>query len=288
MNMSMAKKKGLGRGLESLLSTVAPTKLDFQPGETLRELPLDHIQPGRYQPRRTFEEGALNELADSIRAQGVVQPIVVRSIGANQYEIVAGERRWRAAKLAELKNIPAVIRTLDERGAMAVALVENIQRADLNPLEEADAMQRLIQECGLTHEECAQAVGRKRATISNLLRLRELEDEVQQHVREQKLSFGHAKVLLGVTTGPRRVSIARLVVDKGLSVRATEALVQAENAPKAPPGRELPRPFGKLEAELSARLGTSVKIDNSRGDSGKLTIVFKDMGELERVIGLIR
>ncbi len=286
--MSLAKKKGLGRGLESLLSTVAPTKLDFQPGETLRELPLEQIQPGRYQPRRVFDEGALAELADSIRAQGVVQPIVVRSLGANQYEIVAGERRWRAAKLADLKNIPAVIRTLDERGAMAVALVENIQRADLNPLEEADAMQRLIQDCGLTHEECAQAVGRKRTTISNLLRLRELEDEVQQHVREQKLSFGHAKVLLGLTTGPRRVSLARLVVDKGLSVRATEALVEAENAPKDQPGRVLPRPFGKLEGELSARLGTTVKIDNSRGDSGKLTIVFKDMGDLERVISLLR
>jgi ParB family transcriptional regulator, chromosome partitioning protein len=287
MNMSTAKKKGLGRGLESLLSTVAPTKLDFQPGETMREVALDHIQPGRYQPRRVFDEGALAELAESIRAQGVVQPIVVRSIGGNQYEIVAGERRWRAAKLAELKTIPAVIRTLDERGAMAVALVENIQRADLNPLEEADAMQRLIQECGLTHEECAQAVGRKRATITNLLRLRELEDEVQQQVRESKLSFGHARALLGVN-GPRRVSLARLVVDKGLSVRATEALVQAENAPKEAPDRALPRPFIKLEGELSARLGTTVKIDNSRGDSGKVTILFKDLGELERVIGLIR
>jgi ParB family chromosome partitioning protein len=287
MNMSTAKKKGLGRGLESLLSTVAPTKLDFQPGETLREIALDQIQAGRYQPRRHFQEDALNDLADSIRAQGVIQPIVLRSVGANQYEIVAGERRWRAAQIAGLKQIPAVIRTLDERGAMAVALVENIQRADLNPLEEADAMQRLINECGLTHEECAQAVGRKRASISNLLRLRELEDEVQQQVRESKLSFGHARALLGVA-GPRRVSLARLVVDKGLSVRATEALVQAENAPKAPPGRELPRPFGKLEAELSARLATTVKIDNSRGDSGKLTILFKDLGELERVIGLLR
>ena len=287
MNMSTAKKKGLGRGLESLLSTVAPTKLDFQPGETLREIALDQIQPGRYQPRRIFDETQLGELADSIRAQGVVQPIVVRSIGANQYEIVAGERRWRAARMAELKAIPAVIRTLDERGAMAVALVENIQRADLNPLEEADAMQRLIQECGLTHEECAQAVGRKRATITNLLRIRELEDEVQQQVRENKISFGHAKALLGVQ-GPRRISLAKMVVDKGLSVRATEALVQAENAPKEPAERELPRPFGKLEDQLSARLGTSVKIDASRGDTGKITIVFRDLGELERVVGFIR
>jgi ParB family chromosome partitioning protein len=287
MNMSTAKKKGLGRGLESLLSTVAPTKLDFQPGETLREIALDQIQPGRYQPRRIFDEAQLQELADSIRAQGVVQPIVVRSLGGNNYEIVAGERRWRAAKMAELKAIPAVIRTLDERGAMAVALVENIQRADLNPLEEADAMQRLIQECGLTHEECAQAVGRKRATITNLLRLRELEDEVQLQVRENKITFGHAKALLGVQ-GPRRISLAKLVVDKGLSVRATEALVQAENAPKAAPERELPRPFGKLENELSQRYGTAVRIDSSRGDTGKITIVFRDMGELERVVAFLR
>jgi len=288
----MARKRGLGRGLDALLSSVGASA-GPEPGEDLVELPVEQLQPGRHQPRKMFDKDALESLADSIRAQGVVQPIVVRALNgtapgaAPQYEIVAGERRWRAARLVGLRNIPAVVRSMDDRAAMAVALVENIQRADLNPLEEADAMNRLIQECGLTHEECAQAVGRKRTSISNLLRLRELEDEVQQQVRESKLSFGHARALLGVQ-GPRRVSLARLVVDKGLSVRATEALVQAENAPKAPPGRELPRPFGKLEHELSARLGTSVKIDNSRGDSGKLTILFKDLGELERVISLIR
>jgi ParB family chromosome partitioning protein len=268
------------------LLSAASAKPEAHTSEQLRELPLELLQPGRHQPRRNFDEAALAELTDSIRAQGVVQPIVVRPMGANQYEIVAGERRWRAAKLAGLKNIPAVVRTLDERGAMAVALVENIQRADLNPLEEAEAMNRLIDECGLTHEECAEAVGRKRASITNLLRLRDLESDVQVMVRETKLSLGHAKVLLGVG-GPRQASIAKLVVDKGLSVRATEALVQAENEPKMK-ARALPRPFGKLEGELSARLGLSVKIDNSRGGSGKLVILFKDIGELERVVGLIR
>ena len=285
--MAIAKKRGLGRGLESLLSTVTPAKLELQVGETLRELPLEHLQSGRYQPRRTFDEAALAELADSIRVQGVVQPIIARPVGANLYEIVAGERRWRAAKLAGLKTIPAVVRTLDERATMAVALIENIQRQDLNPLEEAEAFSRLIQEHGLTHDQCAEAVGRKRASISNLLRLRDLENGVQQLVRENKLSLGHAKVLLGVTDPPRQASIAKLVVDKALSVRATEALVEAENVPRVKQ-RELPRPFGKLESELSARLGLPVKIDNSRGDSGKLVIGFKDIGELERVVALIR
>jgi ParB family chromosome partitioning protein len=285
--MSSKPKRGLGRGLESLLGSGAPARLEAQPGDTLREIPLDQLHAGRHQPRRAFDDVALAELAESIRAQGVVQPIVVRPTGANQYEIVAGERRWRAARLAGLSTVPSVVRTLDERGAMAAALVENIQRSDLNPLEESAALKKLIEECGYTHEACAEAVGRKRATVTNLLRLMELNEDVQQLVREDKLSLGHAKVLLGVS-GPRQSSLSKLVVNKELSVRATEALVQAEGQTKTS-SRPLPRPFTKLEGELGARLGgLPVKIDQARGGTGKLVISFRNMGELERLVSLIR
>src|SRR3569623_103728 len=185
--------------------------------------------PGAHQPRRHFDETALATLADSIRAQGVVQPILVRPIGADRYEIIAGERRWRAAGIAGLKTIPAVVRQMDDRTARAVALVENIQRADLNPLEESEALHKLIEEHGLTHQQCAESVGHSRATVSNLLRLMELNSDVQELVRSNQISLGHAKVLLGVE-GARQSSLAKLVVSGQLSVRATEALVQAKPA----------------------------------------------------------
>jgi len=281
-----AKKRGLGRGLDALLSSVAPVTPAEEGGDELRELPLHALSPGKHQPRRQFDEEALGQLADSIRTQGVVQPIVVRSIGGDRYEIVAGERRWRAAKLAGLKQIPAVIRTLDERGAMAVALVENIQRADLNPLEEAEALHKLIKECGLTHEACAEAVGKSRAAVTNLLRLIELEPEVQQLLRDGQLSLGHAKVLLGVA-GARQASLGKMVAAQQLSVRQTEALVQAKPAaakPTAAPTAGL----GEIEKDIAGRIGLPVKLQQNDKGRGRLMVSFKSNSELQKLLALLR
>ncbi|MFP5357447.1 MAG: ParB/RepB/Spo0J family partition protein [Gammaproteobacteria bacterium] len=274
------KKRGLGRGLDALLSSASPATAEGSEDE-LRDLPLEQLGPGRHQPRRHFDDEALTQLADSIRAQGVVQPIVVRQAGAGRYEIVAGERRWRAAKLAGLKRIPAVVRALDERGAMAAALVENIQRADLNPLEEAEALHKLIEECGLTHDQCASAIGRSRAQVTNLLRLMELNPDVQQLVRNRQLSLGHAKVLLGVN-GARQTSLARLVCQKHLSVRQTEALLHAPDADggKTPPARVHP-----LASQLTQRIGLPVKLQQGPRGQGRLTISFRDEAELQRLLG---
>jgi ParB family chromosome partitioning protein len=275
------KKRGLGRGLDALLSSVAPPANEDS-GESLRELALDALVAGRHQPRRDFDATALKELADSIKAQGVVQPIVVRPVGGDRYEIVAGERRWRAAKLAGVATIPALIRALDDRGAMTVALVENIQRADLNPLEESGHLRKLIDECGLTHEQCAKAVGKDRSSITNLLRLSELEADVQQRVRERQLSLGHAKVLLGVS-GARQSALAKMVVDQQLSVRATEALVQGQApAAKAKPARHT---ASKLEHDLAARIGLPVKLKQNDKGRGKLTVSFRSKDELDQLIG---
>jgi ParB family chromosome partitioning protein len=274
-----AKKRGLGRGLDVLLSSVANT-IDEEAGDQLRDLAVDVLQPGRHQPRRQFDTAALDALTESIRAQGVVQPIVVRAVGADRYEIVAGERRWRAAKQAGLKTIPAVIKVLDEQGAMAVALVENIQRADLNPLEEAEALHKLIRDCGLTHEAAATAVGRSRAHISNLLRLIDLNDDVQQLVRNGHLSFGHAKVLLGAE-GARQSSLAKLAVEKQMSVRQIEALVHAEGSAK-------PRPVKArapaLEQEIAQKIGLPVRLQQNDAGRGRLTVSFKSADELQKLL----
>lgn len=283
------KKRGLGRGLDALLGSMnapaAEAGSDPAPADAApRELPLTQLSPGKHQPRRHFDEAALSELAESIRAQGVVQPIVVRPTGVERYEIVAGERRWRAAQRAGLKTIPVVIRALDERAAMAVALVENIQRADLNALEEAEALHRLIGECGLTHEACAEAVGKSRAAVSNLLRLMELEPEVQALLRAGNLSFGHAKVLLGVE-GARQSQLAKQVIERQLSVRQTEALVHEEPRPAGRKGPAAPAP---LEAELSRKWGSGVRLQQSAQGRGKLTIAFKSAAELDRLLAVLR
>lgn len=277
------KKRGLGRGLNSLLSSGTVTGEEAA-GEELRELPVDSLQAGQHQPRRQFDAAALEALADSIRAQGVVQPVIVRAVGANRYEIVAGERRWRASQQAGLKTIPALVRTLDERGAMAVALIENIQRADLNALEEAQALHKLIEECGLTHDKAAEAVGRSRAHVSNLLRLMELNADVQQYLRDGHLSLGHAKVLLGVQ-GARQSALAKLVIERGLSVRQVEALVQAEPARPAKAAKSKAPP---LEKELSARIGLPVRVQQTETGRGRLTVSFKNAEELERLLARIR
>lgn len=277
------KKRGLGRGLDVLLSSVS-TAEEAQAGEELRELAVELLAPGKHQPRRAFDEDALKSLADSIRSQGIVQPIIVRPAGADRYEIVAGERRWRAAQRVGLKTVPAVIRTMDERAAMAVALVENIQRADLNALEEAEALHKLIKECGLTHDKCAEAVGRSRAQVSNLLRLTELHADVQALLRGSQLSLGHAKVLLGVS-GARQVSLAKLVIERHLSVRQTEALVQAQDAPKT---KSAPRQGHKLEAELHQRIGLPVQLQQNEQGRGKLVVSFKSQAELDKLLKAIR
>ena len=293
--MSTARKRAstLGRGLDALLSSASmragqgrEIENDERPApQEQREIAVERLQPGAHQPRRHFDEDALAELADSIAAQGVVQPIVVRPLGAERYEIVAGERRWRAAQRAGLTSIPAVVRDLDERGAMAVALVENIQRADLNPLEEAQALQRLIDECHLTHEQVAEAVGRSRAGVTNLLRLMELEPDVQTLVREGRLSMGHAKVLLGVS-GSRQSSLAKLVADQQMSVRQTEALVQARGATH--PSRE-PKAAGDdataaLQSRLQSRFGQPVRVQQVARGSGRIPIRFKTGSELESLL----
>lgn len=281
--MSVQKKRGLGRGLEVLLSSGSSLD-ESEPGgaDTQREIALDRLQAGAHQPRRHFDEDALAELSRSIAAQGVVQPIVVRPIGADRYEIVAGERRWRAAQQAGLRSIPAVVRTLDDRGAMAVALVENIQRADLNPIEEAAALHRLIDECRLTHEQVAEAVGKSRASVSNLLRLMELNPDVQALVREARLSLGHAKVLLAVA-GPRQSALGRRVADQQLSVRQTEALVQAETGNKQKPGRP-PNRAAALQSQLTQRIGLPVSVQQDSSGRGRITIRFTNGAELDGLL----
>lgn len=280
--MSAHKKRGLGRGLSALLDGDRSDAEAEGAGDGQQDIALDHLQPGKHQPRRHFDEEALRELAASITAQGILQPIVVRPLGNDRYEIVAGERRWRAAQLAGLKAIPVVVRTLDDRGAMAVALVENIQRADLNALEEAEALHRLLGECSLTHEQVAEAVGKSRAAVSNLLRLMDLNPDVQQLLREDRLSLGHAKVLLG-TDATRQSSLARVVADQQLSVRQTEALVKAglpaRAAPQPPPAQP-----SEWQDRLTEKLGLPVQLKQNERGRGQLTIKFRSAAELEALM----
>lgn len=275
------RKRGLGRGLDALLGSAATGGAS---ADDLRELPLEALQAGRHQPRRDFNAEALQELAASVAAQGVVQPIVVRPVGDERYEIVAGERRWRAAKLAGLTVIPAVVRTLDDRAAMAVALVENIQRADLNPIEEAEALQRLIDECGWTHDQTAQAVGRSRVTITNLLRVLDLDPRLRQWLREGRLTLGHAKVLLGAAPEHQQ-ALAQTVIDGHLSVRETEALLaRRERSPQAPAAASDPHP---AEARIGRKLGLPVQVRQSERGNGRLTIRFRNATELQRLLEVL-
>ncbi|MCC5795145.1 MAG: ParB/RepB/Spo0J family partition protein [Chromatiales bacterium] len=297
-----AKRTGLGRGLEALLGgsagNAAPEAgLQPDPGAAAapasgaRELPVDLLQRGAYQPRQDFDPGALEELAASIRAQGLVQPVVVRPLaregkGPQRYEIVAGERRWRAAQLAGLQSIPAVVRDLPDSAAIAVALIENIQREDLNPLEEAQALQRLVEEFALTHEQAAEAVGRSRAAVSNLLRLLELTEPVQDLLRSGALDMGHARALLGLTDARRQAEVGRLVASKGLSVRETERLVKKLLTP-AGPQPEAPAGDGdirRLESDLAEKLGARVAIRHKSGGRGSLVISYHSLDELDGIL----
>ncbi|NCF36890.1 MAG: ParB/RepB/Spo0J family partition protein [Gammaproteobacteria bacterium] len=282
------KKKRLGRGLGSLIGNIDEvTRVDDEEKSNgLIELDIDRIQRGKYQPRQNFDQESLQELADSIRSQGIVQPVVVRPEG-DHFELVAGERRWRAAQLAGLQKVPAVIRELDARSAAAIALIENIQREDLNPLEEAHAFLRLIEEFDLTHQQVADSVGRSRAAVSNLLRLLDLADPVKQQVNQGLLDMGHARALLALIRHDQ-IEVARLVVNRGLSVRETELLVkktlaQQTGARKAQPTAVDPD-IQRLENNLSEKLGAAVKIKPGKKGSGQLVIHFHSSAELDGIL----
>ena len=297
----MHRKPSLGRGLADLLGTRAAPAAVAAPlpiGEELTKLPLDLLQRGRYQPRIDMRPETLSELAESIKAQGVVQPIVVRPLeppgnGASQrYEIIAGERRWRAAQMAGLTEIPAVIRHIPDEAAIAVALIENIQRENLNPLEEARAFERLVSEFGLTHQEVAQAVGRSRAGVTNLLRLLELTAEVCELLEKRTLEMGHARALLALTERRQQTEVALLVARKGLSVRETEALVRRLQAPHTTPagdgaGERDPN-VARLEQELAEKLGAHVTIQPGRGGRGKLVVSYNSLDELDGILAHIQ
>ncbi|MFO7287458.1 MAG: ParB/RepB/Spo0J family partition protein [Gammaproteobacteria bacterium] len=305
----MSKRRSLGRGLEALLST-PPRRVDapappatgsaagdsaaaspLRPDDVLRELPVDLLQRGRYQPRVDMREETLAELADSIRKQGIVQPIVVRPLkgtGETRYEIIAGERRWRAAQLAGLEKVPAVIRDIPDEAAVAVALIENIQRENLNPLEEARALKRLIDEFDMTHAQAAEAVGRSRVTVSNLLRLLELPEAVRALVERRELDMGHARALAGITSPSVQLELANRIVREGWSVRETEKairrLTEAQQAPAVERRPQAKDPnIRRLEAELSERLGAAVSIEHGE-KGGRIVIRYHSLDELDGII----
>jgi ParB family chromosome partitioning protein len=303
----MHRKPSLGRGLADLLgartaaapiaAVAAPAPAPAPLGEELTKLPLEVLQRGRYQPRIDMRPETLTELADSIKAQGVVQPIVVRPVeggngGGQRYEIIAGERRWRAAQMAGLAEIPAVIRHIPDEAAIAVALIENIQRENLNPLEEARALSRLISEFGLTHQQAAEAVGRSRAGVTNMLRLLELSPEVCELVEKRTLEMGHARALLSLSQRRQQTEVALLVARKGLSVRETEALVRRLQAPahgsagEDSPGRD-PN-VERLERELADKLGARVAIQHGSGGRGKLVVSYNSLDELDGILAHIQ
>jgi len=300
----MTPKKRLGRGLDALLSKPAarpaarPTAADDGPtaGDTLRQLPVELLQRGQYQPRVDMRQDSLEDLASSIKAQGVVQPIVARPISGKgkeqRYEIVAGERRWRAAQLAGLAEIPAVVREIPDEAAIAMALIENIQRENLNPLEEARALDRLIREFDLTHAEAAKAVGRSRASVSNLLRLRDLSDKVKPLLEDRQLEMGHARALLAILSPTQQLDAARQVVKKGLSVRETERLVRRMlegGKPKpAKPAASKDADTRRLEMELSEKLGARVSLDHTSKGAGKLVISYNNLDELDGILKHIK
>jgi ParB family chromosome partitioning protein len=276
------KPKGLGRGLDALLGG------DETPREALLTLPVARIRPGRYQPRTKMDQQALAELAASIRSQGLMQPVLVRPIDRDKYELIAGERRWRAAQMAGLDELPALVREVPDESALALSLIENIQREDLNPLEEAAGLQRLIDEFKMTHEQAADAVGRSRSATTNLLRLLKLARPVQDLVMEGALEMGHARALIALDAA-RQIEVARRVEAKGLSVRDTEALVQKMLRGAASPRRKKSdRDLARLEEELAERLGTTVEIKASRKGRGKVIVHYTSLEHLDQLLKKLR
>ena len=276
------KPKGLGRGLDALLGGG-----EERPREALLTLPVARIRPGRYQPRTKMDQQALAELAASIRSQGLMQPLLVRPVDRDRYELVAGERRWRAAQMAGLEEVPALVREIPDETALAMSLIENIQRENLNPMEEAAGLQRLVDEFRMTHEQAADAVGRSRTATTNLLRLLKLAKPVQEMLMEGALEMGHARALLAVD-GARQIELGKRVAAKGLSVRETEALVQHLLRGSAPRARKTNRDVARLEEEVSERLGTTVEIRPGKKGAGKLTIHYSSLDQLDELLKKLR
>jgi len=277
----MAKIRGLGRGLDALLGAEG----DATARDTLATLAVDSLQPGRFQPRTRMDQDALAELAESIRLQGVMQPILVRPLTEGRYEIVAGERRWRAARMAGLASVPALVREVPDSHALAIGLIENIQREDLNPLEQAAGMQRLIDEFGMTHAQAAEALGRSRTGITNTLRLLELAAPAQELLRAGKLDMGHARALLALPA-LKQIELAREAAARQLSVRQVEQRVSAlltRPAPRA--SKQVDRDVARLEEEVSQRLGTRVEIKAGKGGAGKLIVHYSNHDHLDQLLG---
>lgn len=284
----MVKKPGLGRGLDVLLSS-ARKSTPPEDEVVLLKLPLEQIQPGTYQPRSQMDAQALQELADSIKAQGLVQPVVVRRLTLGGYELIAGERRWRAAQLAGLSTIPAVVREIPDQAAAAMSLIENIQREDLNVLEEALALRRLIDEFGLTHQQTAEAVGRSRAAVTNLLRLLELSPEVKQLLEQRHLEMGHARALLSLAQEHLQIQVAQKVVQRQLSVRDTERLVKNLLEGKPPPKEcSVSVDIQRLEQQLAEQLGAKVAIRYNQRGRGKMVIEYNNLDELDGILSHLR
>jgi ParB family chromosome partitioning protein len=284
----MAKLKGLGRGLDALLSGSD----EASSRESLQLLALDRVLPGRYQPRTRMDEASLAELALSIKAQGIVQPILVRPVAGGRFEIIAGERRWRAAQRAGLSAVPALVRDVPDQAALALSLIENIQREDLNPLEEAQGIARLIADFGLTHEAAAQAVGRSRSSVTNLLRLTHLAKPVQELLLAGKLDMGHARALLALPAA-QQAPVAGRVVAQALSVRDTERVVQAMLSPttrraKRGARKRMDGDLARLEEELADALGASVRIEPTKKGAGRVVIAYSSLEQLEGIIRKLR
>ncbi|MEH6456337.1 MAG: ParB/RepB/Spo0J family partition protein [Cocleimonas sp.] len=281
----MVKKPGLGRGLDMLLSSSVKDSESNKDSE-LKKLPVELIRKGEYQPRLSIDPDALQELAESIKAQGLVQPVVVRRIEGGEYELIAGERRWRAAQIAGMHTIPAIVRDIPDQAAAAMSLIENIQREDLNPLEEAIAMSRLIADFGLTHQQTAESVGRSRAAVSNLLRLLDLEDTTKVLLDTGKLDMGHARALLALS-GTLQVETAHIVADKQMSVRETEKLVKRIANPTESKKATTPKKaleVQKLEESLSEKLGAAVNIQYNNKGKGKLVVEYNNLDELDGIL----
>jgi len=283
------KKRGLGRGLDALLGSKPKTNRSLNSADNqLTELDVELIQPGKFQPRTKMDMMKLRELADSIKAQGMVQPVIVRNIGKNKYEIIAGERRWRAAQIAEISKIPVVVRDVDDRQTIAMALIENIQREDLNPLEEAIALQRLIDEFDLTHLQAAQAVGRSRAAVSNLLRLLDLHKEVKSLLDNGELEMGHARALLSLEKS-QQLKAAHEIINKAMSVRVTEKFIKTFGQEKTTKqNNPVDKDIQRLEQELTEKLCSTVEIKHSKKGKGKLIINYHSVDELDGILARIK
>jgi ParB family chromosome partitioning protein len=277
------RPKGLGRGLDALLSATEDASAS---GDALQTISIERLRPGKYQPRMHMNDEALEELTASIRAQGVMQPILVRPVDGGRFEIIAGERRWRAAQRAGLREIPVLVKSVPDQAALALALIENIQREDLNPLEEAQGLKRLIDEFGLTHDAVAQAVGRSRSAVSNLLRLTQLAKPVQDYLAANAIEMGHARALLALTAAQQTSTAAR-VVERKLSVRDTERLVQqlATQPRRARAGAQATDPdTRRLETELAEKLGATVRIEAGRSGAGRVVIRYNSLDELDGIL----